>query len=122
MMVLGGISLGCSSGSDDEGSGGTGAELTYCDVAPIFEAKCIRCHGTPPENNAPISLDSSDDFEKMYGGVLVSEAVAHAIDTDFMPPGEDWGFTPTPTPLTAEEKETLLLWVEGGAPSPDTCP
>ncbi|GHC52835.1 c-type cytochrome [Ulvibacter litoralis] len=42
--------------------------ITYQDVRPIFEANCVTCHSSPPQNGAPMSLE------------IYSE-VANAIET-----------------------------------------
>ncbi|MGB0788528.1 MAG: c-type cytochrome [Marinirhabdus sp.] len=41
--------------NDDDG----GVELvTYQDVGPIFENVCTVCHSNPPQNGAPMSLET----------------------------------------------------------------
>lgn len=93
--------------------GGSGLELTWCDVAPILEARCQRCHTDPPKNGAPFPLLSYEDTqeEERY------EQVGDAVSRDFMPPL--WlEVDPPVEPLSCGEKETLLAWIEQGAPPP----
>jgi hypothetical protein len=52
--------------SEDAGSnGGTGSDAGLspdsglpCDIAALLTSHCLACHGTPPANGAPMSLDS----------------------------------------------------------------
>lgn len=103
---------GNSDGTQTDG-GGSDAELTWCDVAPILEARCQRCHTDPPKNGAPFPLVSYDDtqVEERY------EHMGDAVDRDFMPPL--WlELDPPVEPLSCAEKATLLAWVDQGAPPP----
>lgn len=88
-------------------------DLTWCDVAPILEARCQRCHTDPQKNAAPFPLLSYDDTqeEARY------EQMGDAVDRDFMPPL--WLVLDPPVdPLSCREKATLLGWVDQGAPPP----
>lgn len=103
---------GNSNGTQTDG-GGSDAELTWCDVLPILEARCQRCHTDPQENGAPFSLLTYDDTqdENRY------EHMGEAVDRDFMPPL--WLEVDPPVErLSCSEKATLLAWVDQGAPPP----
>lgn len=41
--------------------------ITYQDVAPTFNSVCLACHSNPPQNGAPMSLDT---FESVRDAVL----------------------------------------------------
>lgn len=112
------VASGCAdSGDDSKGTqtdgGGSDQELTWCDVAPILEARCQRCHTDPPKNGAPFPLLSYDDTQddERY------EQVGNAVSRDFMPPL--WlEVDPPVEALSCGEKETLLAWIEQDAPAP----
>jgi hypothetical protein len=85
-----------------------------CEVEAILERKCQRCHQDPPQNYAPFPLLTWSDTRASYGVQLVYQAMLPAIESDFMPYTE-LDLEPPVQPLTANEKETLLDWLEGGA-------
>lgn len=80
------------------------------DVAPIMHAKCTSCHR--PGGMAPFSLTDYDSVK--YN----ADAIRDAVETDYMPPwhaeGPHGAFL-NDRRLTAEEKSTILRWVDGGA-------
>lgn len=113
----------CADGGDDSkgkqtDDGGSNAELTWCDVAPILEARCQRCHSDPPDNGAPFPLVTYDDTQREDRYPHMREAV----EREFMPPL--WlSLDPPVQPLSCSEKATLLAWIdEGAAPTPDDDP
>lgn len=65
-MVTGALALalGCSKSDNSEGApmddpNDDPAALSYqSDIRPIIQGNCLSCHGTPPTNNAPMSLTS----------------------------------------------------------------
>lgn len=87
--------------------------LTWCDVEPILEAHCQRCHTEPQQNGAPFPLLTYEDTQEderyeMMGG---------AVGRDFMPPV--WlDVDPPVQPLPCSEKQTLVTWVDQGAAPP----
>lgn len=91
------------------------------DIQPIFEARCIECHG-PEKQKSKFRMDSPEDF--MKGGVEGAPIVAgdsansflvHLLlgmrdDYDIMPPKDD--------PLTPEQIGLVRAWVDQGAKFP----
>ena len=81
------------------------------DVAPIFYAKCVECHR--PTMFAPMSLIAFDDARPW------ARSIRNRVATRTMPP---WGADPAhgvfknDPRLTDKEIETILAWVDGGAP------
>ena len=112
----------CADSGDDtnegqtDGGGDVTVDLTWCDVEPILEARCQRCHTDPPQNGAPFPLltyadTQAGDSPQRY------EQMGAAISADFMPP--QWlAVDPPVEALPCSEKHTLLEWVNQGAPPP----
>jgi uncharacterized membrane protein len=94
----------------------------FCDARAVIAAKCVRCHGDPPENGAPFSLATYADViapapSSKHPERTRADRMLAAVETDLMP------FTslllePPVEPLTCEEKATLLAWLRAGAPLP----
>jgi hypothetical protein len=104
-------------GADSAGEGGAGVApepMFPCEIEAILTSKCQRCHQDPPRNDAPFPLLTWSDTRRSYGVQLVYQAMLPAIESDFMPLTEI-ELDPPVQPLTANEKETLLDWLEGGA-------
>lgn len=92
-------------------------------VQPIFEKKCLRCHG-PEKQKSDYRLDEAETALKggesgkpaiKPGDPLSSELVRlillPADDDDIMPPaGKE--------PLSADETLTIIRWIQKGAPFP----
>lgn len=91
-----------ATGDDDDGGGG---DPSYADVAPILDAHCTSCHGTPTSGGAPFALDSYDAAASKAGRI-----VARAVDGDPspMPPGA--------LALSDADAARLVAWEEAGAP------
>lgn len=114
---------GCSNGGEtnDEGKGGaTNGEgaIGFCDVDPILEAKCRRCHGDPTIHGAPFSLVGFESLDAEYpagSGTPLPEAMVRAIESDFMPYRSSL-IDPPVQDLTAEEETLLVSWLKAGAP------
>ena len=73
--------------------------LTYeNDALPIFKSRCIKCHNekTPGRN----WLKYDDAFRKRI-------MIRYRIKSKLMPP--------KPNPITDEEREILIKWVDQGA-------
>lgn len=104
---------GCAAAGDDGASGGGddvgGDELHYADVSPIIAEKCLRCHTDPPENGAPIALDSYAKIvaERSEVERVLTRRLMPLLDPDLMPPVED---------LTTQERNLLIQWLQAGAP------
>ena len=81
------------------------------DVAPIFYAKCAECHR--PTMFAPMSLVKFEDARPW------ARSIRNRVATRTMPP---WGADPShgtfknDPRLTDKEIETILAWVDAGAP------
>ncbi len=111
--------LACA-GSDGEGAA---RELTHCDVAPLIERHCLRCHSDPPDHFAPFPLATWDQLQAETSpgsGVPLWQAMADSIERGFMPP-ESFDIEPRVEPLPAADKDLLLSWLHDGAPRGDTC-
>lgn len=86
-----------------------GSEVTYCDVKPVFEESCERCHGETPQYGAPISLTT---YHQIYSNRSTIEVYVRA---DIMP-FTGSGIQPPVEPLTPDDKQLILDWIDGGAP------
>ncbi len=91
------------------------AAVTYSrDVAPILQQRCQACHR--PGQIGPFALTSYREASGWAG------AIRDAIEEGRMPP---WSASPAhgkfanDPSLTAREKQTLLAWIDAGAPEGD---
>jgi uncharacterized membrane protein len=107
-VILGAGLLAGGCGGNDEST------PTFCDVEPVLEEHCFRCHSDPPKEGAPFPLTSAARFQTDFFGQKVYEVAEDAIAMKYMPPSE--GFEPAPTPLSAADRERLLEFLEAGAP------
>ena len=86
------------------------------DVAPIFQAKCQVCHR--PESMAPMSLLTYEQSRPW------ARSIRNRVALREMPP---WHLDPTvgiqryknDLSLTDEQIDTIVRWVDGGAPRGD---
>ena len=110
------LSSGCG-GDDSEPTGKTSSSALSvpCDVQDVLEAKCLRCHGTVLENDAPYHLVTIAQIHEVRGGRPVYDRMRSVLEDDYMPPVVI-PLDPPVQPLTAAEKATLLEWVRAGAP------
>lgn len=106
--IAAGVLLACS--------GGEGDSATYCEVKPIVESRCERCHGDPQEHGAPFSLADYEATQADYEGEPIYERMARAVRTDVMPP-VTFDVEPPVQDLTDHEVETIGTWADAGAPS-----
>jgi len=119
----GGSGAGGSSTSCSDDPGPTGEYP--CDVGPIIEAKCQRCHTTESEQDecyanksclkAPFSLLTWADTRAKYGGTPVYEHIPRVIENGSMPMKAS-DLSPPVQELTESEKTILIDWAEGCAP------
>lgn len=113
--------LFASACSDDEESP---PKVSYCDVVPVLEARCRRCHGEPQANGAPISLATLEAIHAEYppgSGRAASHMMVQMIEGGWMPPltlQTDDGQGPV-APLGEEQRSLLLEWLRDGAPRGD---
>lgn len=142
-LLLGSLlAVGCSSDDSTEpdtsgggsagtsGGGGSGDSAIPSCVLTIVQDKCQRCHGEPLKHGAPVAFFTVNDFQAPYfeSDLKWSEVAADRVEDGTMPyvalnklPDP---IMPPVEPLTADEKTTLLDWLEAGAlPESDTdCP
>ncbi len=94
-------------------AGGEQDEVTWsADVAAIFQEKCMECHR--PDSIAPMSLLTYDQA-KMFAPII-----RYRVENRVMPP---WHVNPdvgvqnftNDRGLSAEQRATILAWVDQGA-------
>ena len=112
--------VGCSGGEPEPGAAAAvGAPTWYQDVAPIVVENCAGCHADGGLGG--VALDHPEL------AVVMSESMAHEVETRSMPP---WGAYDTeectaPLPLvgdlrlTDEEIQVVVDWAAAGAPLGD---
>jgi uncharacterized membrane protein len=117
-LCLGLFAAACSSSSDNNGT------PSFCDVRPILQSKCQRCHQDPTKNGAPFPLLSYADTQVSAATTDRPERKRYdqmrsAVESGIMP-DRSQELDPPVSPLTCEEKATLLAWLRAGAPpAPD---
>ncbi|MFN3150054.1 redoxin domain-containing protein [Bremerella sp.] len=91
------------------------SEVTYSNqIARIFQKRCVECHRE--SQIAPFALT---DYDEVVGW---AEMIAEVVEDQRMPPWHadpKYGHFSNDRHLTKEEKETILKWVEAGAPEGD---
>jgi hypothetical protein len=86
-------------------------------VLPIFEAKCLRCHGEKKQRGKldlrtkAAILKGGETGVALKPGSPSGSLLWEKIRRDEMPEGD--------TKLTPAEKETIRRWIEAGAPGDD---
>ena len=124
LVLSGAAGLGCSI------EPGAASQPTYeADVRPIFMARCVRCHGsppladptsktypTPPVSNVRFDVFGDTNCDGDGGGAdCVHGAAFEAMRGSFgqfvplMPPA------PAP-PLTSYQRDTILNWAKESPP------
>lgn len=94
-----------------------------CEVEKVLARSCRRCHWQPREYDAPFSLLTWDDTRGTRTGKPIFELMKKQVSADLMPPVLEVVADPPVEALTAEQKKTLLDWLEAGAEKSDeTCP
>jgi len=88
-----------------------------CAVDEVFANKCRRCHTIPPRHSAPLVFLTWDDTRQARLGLPVYSVIGRAVRSDFMP--YKTLANPPVAPLTAQEKQIILEWVDAGAPRGD---
>jgi hypothetical protein len=84
------------------------------DILPIFQSKCIACHGARKKGGVDIrSVDAlvgqGEEDGVLVRGSITKSRLWRAINTDMMPK--------VGTKLTDDEKEQIRRWIMGGAKS-----
>lgn len=100
-----------------------GLRLFVDKVRPVFEAKCVRCHG-PEKQKGDYRLDQTETALK--GGESGRVAIkpgepmeSHLVRLVLLPRDDDSVMPPSgKEPLTAEETLSVIRWIQQGAPFP----
>jgi uncharacterized membrane protein len=83
--------LGCTNSTLDEVSGPIIEEpalVTYQDVNPIVSQNCLACHSNPPQNGAPMSLESFSALkDAVVNRGLLDRITKPEGDSQLMPKG-----------------------------------
>jgi len=104
---------GCA-GEEQAPPAATNGPTYYADTKAIVDAKCAGCH--QEGDIAPFALTTPDQVQTF------SAAMRAAISAGTMPPwqpSDDCNDYKYSIDLTAEEKDTLLAWLDAGAPAGD---
>ncbi len=126
------VALGCSASDTslqrqggplpgEGGAGATGDAVLFCDALAVIRAKCQRCHGDPPAHGAPVPFLTYADTQAPYFDTKMkfTDVMLPAVQRDFMPyvalNDPPTSLMPPVEPLTAEEKTTLVGWLQQGA-------
>jgi uncharacterized membrane protein len=88
---------------DDASEPAGGAAVSFAEVQAIVDERCVTCH-TGASAPAGIALDEPQTIEAR------AEDIRRVVDARIMPPGNQTGMTDT-------ERETVVRWVEQGAPT-----
>jgi hypothetical protein len=91
-----------------------------CKVDDVFAAKCRRCHTIPTRHGAPFVFLTWQDMQQERAGQKLPTLIARAVRSNFMPYRMD--ANPPVLPLSDEEKQIILDWVDAGAPRQDCDP
>jgi hypothetical protein len=91
-----------------------------CKVDDVFAAKCRRCHTLPTRHGAPLVFLTWDDTRQDRQGQPLFAIIGRAVRTNYMPYRIE--ANPPVVQLTDEEKQTILDWVDAGAPREECDP
>jgi hypothetical protein len=95
----------------------TAAAPTYAqDIAPLFELRCVKCHGSPFARN---DLRLSTYANVMRGGETGTAVIPGDPEGSLLlkkVEGRDKPSMPPRRPLSKAEKELLRRWIAAGAP------
>jgi hypothetical protein len=91
-----------------------------CKVDDAFAAKCRRCHTIPTRHGAPFVFLTHQEVQQERGGQKLAALIGRAVRSNFMPYRID--ANPPVQPLTDEEKQHILDWIDAGAPREDCDP
>ncbi len=115
----------CSGSEDDDAESGLTTDVTYCQVQPIIQSRCLRCHGDPQENFAPMPITSFDVIHANYPSDVerpLWKFMHQMVAASAMPPAPDFNdLVPPVDQLTEDERALLLDWLSGGAPRGAGC-
>jgi cytochrome c5 len=88
-----------------------------CKVDDVFASKCRRCHTIPPRHGAPLVFLTWEDTRRDRMGQPLFSVIGRAVKSGFMPYRIE--ANPPVVPLTEDEKQIILDWVDAGAPRED---
>ncbi|MBI1246554.1 redoxin domain-containing protein [bacterium] len=92
------------------------SDVTYSNqIARIFQKRCVECHREG--QIAPFALT---DYDEVVGW---AEMIAEVVEDQRMPPWHadpKYGHFSNDRHLSVSEKDTILKWVEAGAPQGDS--
>lgn len=90
------------------------SDLTFSDVRPIFEEKCVTCHIEGEIGHSIYPMDTVGDV------IEYADDIALMIQTGFMPPWPPSEHTPAfkdDRSLSDMQQAQLLEWIAAGAPN-----
>ena len=85
-----------------------------CDVDAVLRDVCQQCHSRPPQDGVPVSFVTYADTQARitvlpdYRNVPAWIVMGDLVGSGMMPQ--------RPVTITQAERETLLAWVDAGAP------
>ena len=87
-----------------------GAQVaTLAEVHAIAELRCTACHSATPSNEGFAEAPAGMMFDTADQLYAARDKVFTQVSTGVMPPGNLTG-------LTDQERATILVWYEAGAP------
>ena len=92
------------------------------DVNPVFEKKCVGCHGAALQMNG-LRLDNSEDgLRGGYSGAVIvkGNSASSKLIERVSSSKEGFRMPPAGPALTTAEITTLRAWIDNGAPWPAT--
>lgn len=93
------------------GGGGSSVQVTFCDVQPVLQQRCLSCHGPTPNPGAPVLVTRAELLSgSPLGGTYLDRAIVRMQSTPVsaaMPPGVGG---------TAAEIDLFTRWRAAGAP------
>lgn len=123
LLALSFLWIGCksedTSGTSTTGSGTTAAESgpTFADVQPIFNQRCIACHG----ENGKEGIDLRTYDSVMKGGepgpIVKAGNAAESLLVQIIKAGHAKRMPFKQDPLTDDQIKLIEDWVNGGAKS-----
>ncbi|MCZ6672849.1 MAG: DUF1549 domain-containing protein, partial [Verrucomicrobia bacterium] len=91
------------------------------DLAPVLEAKCLRCHN-PNRLKGDLSLATLEDIQTVEDDLIIpgnhADSMLYWITTPENP-GEKPEMPDEGDPLTEREANLLASWIDAGAPWPE---
>lgn len=101
--------------------------VTFDEVHPIFRAKCVGCHATPPGSgghtiahvDVATAYASSQTNADVCAGKKIGECAMIRINNGSMPLGGNCGTNPNGAAcLTADQKALIQAWIDDGMRGP----